>query len=179
MSKLKIHSFSLTTWFFNSSDTSFVEQLMLHWGTNDSQNATCLATLWYGDPGIDTTGRRGVLFLCTLAKPYNLGGWLPIGFSLLNNCSLILLSFLNSLSVSMILSSSFKIGFLALLLVFSSFSNCSRFRIGISLSWYDFIGMTQKPIPLSNGTAINSLFFRNCLVSFMWFGTFCFLHFLI
>ena len=38
-----------------------------------------LANLYPGDPTIDTTGRRGVLSLCTLAKPYSLPGLLPDG----------------------------------------------------------------------------------------------------
>ena len=51
------------------ADTFSVEVLIRHSGTEDSHTATFFATRWYGDPGIDTMGRRGVFVLCTFAKP--------------------------------------------------------------------------------------------------------------
>ena len=54
---------------FSFSHTDVVDELILHSGTAVSHSATCLATLWYADPGIDSTGRIGVFFLWTFAKP--------------------------------------------------------------------------------------------------------------
>ena len=42
---------------------------MLHSGTWESQKAICLATLWYAEPGIESTGLIGVSDLCTFACP--------------------------------------------------------------------------------------------------------------
>ena len=75
-SKLIIISSSSRITFFSLSHIVLVEELILHYGTTDNHSSTRTATLWYEDPGIDSTSLTGMSFLCTFthASPYRRAG---------------------------------------------------------------------------------------------------------
>ena len=64
---------SFSAIFYWDSLIHLVDELILHSFTTGSQSLTCVAILWYADPGIDSTGCTGTIYtvtLCTFARPY-------------------------------------------------------------------------------------------------------------
>ena len=121
----------------------------------------------------------GIPFLCTLAKPYRRGGWLPRGFNWLWSAASIFPDSKRFFRISWTLSSSLRTGFLAFFRGFTYFLNWGNSKILLIFSKYVSFFIIQMPTPLSKGTASRLLSFRYFLVNSTFLEHFSFLHFLM